>query len=889
MANLKDSRIKEASSLAMSLKHTNVAYLCNDEYKAPQIFAVNVTTGHTTGTLTFAGLPGSAADPEAITVLPDGTIVLADIGDNDLNRSNIALYALSKKDFGQGNYTVSAKRIYLKYPGGAKLNAEALISHPTTGEMYLLTKASAGRAYKIGKLADLSTSKQMSLVVSSLPANISDATFSKNGKYIFIRTTNKTTVYVYSFPEWKRVTPDIPVPSQGKGEGITVSADGKYLWMSSEGSGAAITLAAIPEKYWKLPTTQPGKPVPTDPKATLPPSIDDFDEGPNNWVPPGDGWQRRVPTGDDFDQAFKYAYQRPWGLRPGDKWTGFTTRSTGSWEKLLTGFVQGLLSVMFEEAGAQWTVRKEKGRRPVLYLREIPQDTDPDILEITVGAPGVNVTLSRDFTQSANVIYGEGQDDAGTTFTGAQVHVDANGPFTSYEPFAYSPTVWPVQPLDMHGKGNPSRNQNLTPREAHIKFPQGMDLIDATNLARGQFHRFADPGFTGTVQLKTDLRLAGDGTPFPRLLVKAGRTLRIKGLFGKEEGILFHITETSIDPDEMILNLTVDSKYRDQLTVSEVRARTRDALTPLRSLQVGKYTNTVQDLLYPWSYTQGSGCIPFGSKDFFKQHVTLDDKFPYENVTTKLDSKGNRFLSPKYKSSFYIKIPKNPKRTNDPGGVAAKSGSNASWNQFQIPIRMGAAGTIKLIQLAAYDVDGNVLPVKFHFSLYNNNGIAYTDMPMLIGNSTPGNRDFKYRYLKPALDAIPALPGAQVEDYRVGQRYPFYETAWEQVDDLGQQFSDGDLNRYPQNAGLIVGWGNFFEPAGYSPGRYSRGAPVSGLLVDETPFSWDISGNLNSQIAQDNVSNKDRGHLYAMVYCDDRPDKDVYFMGRMYRVEPGGQ
>lgn len=69
MANLKDSRIKEASSLAMSLKHTNVAYLCNDEYKAPQIFAVNVTTGHTTGTLTFAGLPGSAADPEAITVL----------------------------------------------------------------------------------------------------------------------------------------------------------------------------------------------------------------------------------------------------------------------------------------------------------------------------------------------------------------------------------------------------------------------------------------------------------------------------------------------------------------------------------------------------------------------------------------------------------------------------------------------------------------------------------------------------------------------------------------------------------------------------------------------------------------------------------------------------
>ena len=43
---------------------------------------------------------------------------------------------------------------------------------------------------------------------------------------------------------------------------------------------------------------------------------------------------------------------------------------------------------------------------------------------------------------------------------------------------------------------------------------------------------------------------------------------------------------------------------------------------------------------------------------------------------------------------------------------------------MSIPIRMSQAGSIRLTQIAAYDKHGEVMPVKFHVSVYTNNGMA---------------------------------------------------------------------------------------------------------------------------------------------------------------------
>ncbi len=67
---------------------------------------------------------------------------------------------------------------------------------------------------------------------------------------------------------------------------------------------------------------------------------------------------------------------------------------------------------------------------------------------------------------------------------------------------------------------------------------------------------------------------------------------------------------------------------------------------------------------------------------------------------------------------------------------------------------------------------------------------------------------------------------------------PFYRGAFETVTAAGTVPASDTL---PSNSGFVVGWGNYYEPAGYYPGRASRGADRTGLLVDETSWSYDVS------------------------------------------------
>jgi len=561
-----------------------------------------------------------------------------------------------------------------------------------------------------------------------------------------------------------------------------------------------------------------------------------------------DWWDTRVP---EYSDKSYLSFLKPWGVATGQIWTGFTTRSTGSWEPVLTGHVQSMLTVMFADGGAQWSIRNRGRRRPELFLRTIPDTADPDIIEVQLGAPGVDFSTTRDYTQRASVIYGQGVDDAGISYSGMEVTPD--GRTTYYKPFAASPLVYPR-------KNNPLYDKTAKPKEVMVRFQDGVDQLSAQKIAQGQFQRFSEPGLTGTITVSTDLRYA-DGRLCPRLLVKAGVTVRIKGLFGIPEGVLAHVNHVSVDFNNLTLSMDFDIKYRDQLTVDEVKARTRDALTPLRALQVGKYSNTVQDLLLPWSYAEGSGCVPEASKEFFLEKLPDDAQFPYEEWTTKYPPKNPN------SRSYYIRI--NPTNTTN----SSKNWSGVARNGQQIvsiPIRMSQAGTIRLTQLAAYDKDGHVLPVRFHFSVYSNSSVATDAMPKFPVNPSG------LKWLRPQ--------GVTV-NYGVGQANPFFENAWEQYKQDGTQ-QENDAYVTAKDAGLIVGWGNYFEPAGYSPGRASRGASRTGVLEDATPWSWsqgeDVLDPYHTKQVEEYV-----GMLFVQIYCDEQGTEPVYFLGRFFRQEPG--
>ena len=70
--------------------------------------------------------------------------------------------------------------------------------------------------------------------------------------------------------------------------------------------------------------------------------------------------------------------------------------------------------------------------------------------------------------------------------------------------------------------------------------------------------------------------------------------------------------------------------------------------------------------------------------------------------------------------------------------------------------------------------------------------------------------------------------------------------------------------------------------------RFAEDLGFHGLMVGdhllwpaeiETPYPYSPDGNLVNPMA---------GNLYGMFFCDGQNDQPVYFLGRMYRVEPGG-
>jgi hypothetical protein len=571
-------------------------------------------------------------------------------------------------------------------------------------------------------------------------------------------------------------------------------------------------------------------------------------------------WQLTVP---EYNDPQYLSFLKPWGVATGQPWTGFTSRSTGSWEPLLTGHVQSLLSVMFAEGGAQWSVRNRGQRRPELYLREIPEDDDPEIIEINLGAPGIEFNGSRDYSQRASVIYGQGVDDAGVSYSGIAISPD--GGTTTYEPFAFSPTVWPRI-------SNPRYDSNVKAKEVMVRFQDGVDELSARKIAQGQFQRFSEPGITGSITLRADVRYA-DGYLCPRMLIRAGQTLRINGIYGLREGVLAHVTQVQADFNALSVTLDYDTKYRDALTVEEVKARTRDALTPLRALQIGKYSNTVQDLVLPWSYKEGSGVIPLGAKEFFTEKLPATAKFPYEEWT-----KAHPPSNPAY-APYYVRL--NPTDQSDSSnnwsGVAREG-----YAKLSIPIRMSQNGNIRLSQIAAYDKDGNVKKVRFHVSVYGNPGMVGADgMPRFPSAPANDPSGAGVKFLHP--ENIPV-------SYAAGQANPFFENAWETVKEDGTAYEDD--NYLPaEGTDLIIGWGNYFEPAGYSPGRFSRGAERTGLLIDDTQWNFDTTTATKLDLIDPsrNADVEYAGMVSVMIYCDEQGSEPVYFMGRFFRAEPGQQ
>jgi hypothetical protein len=124
--------------------------------------------------------------------------------------------------------------------------------------------------------------------------------------------------------------------------------------------------------------------------------------------------------------------------------------------------------------------------------------------------------------------------------------------------------------------------------------------------------------------------------------------------------------------------------------------------------------------------------------------------------------------------------------------------------------------------------------------------------------------------------------------YAAGQRYPFFKDAFEPV--LADGTQQSQPNYLPAGGiDMLMAWGNYYEPAGYSPGLASAGSPKTGKLSDETPWSYDLSNTpgFDKYSVANTAKNPTAGMAYVLIYCDDQGTSPVYFLGRLFQSNPG--
>lgn len=236
-----DPELAESSGLAVIDKQW---VSVNDSGDIGRLFVVDPKTGKTLRTVHFADAP---VDVEALA--PEGSgssaaVWAGDIGDNRGRRPHVTLYRVPLA----GDEAV--RSIDLRYPDGPR-DAEALLRHPVSGEMLVVSKEIfGGTVYRVPKGGDGVRELQR---IGSAPSLITDGAFLPDGKHLVLR--NYARGFMLTWPGLEQVA-SFALPNQQQGEAIAVAADGSLL-LSSEGVHAPVWRMAPPPLTTATPSASP--------------------------------------------------------------------------------------------------------------------------------------------------------------------------------------------------------------------------------------------------------------------------------------------------------------------------------------------------------------------------------------------------------------------------------------------------------------------------------------------------------------------------------------------------------------------------------------------------------------------------------------------------------
>lgn len=253
VAALQLSAVDELSGLAASRARPGVYYAHNDSGDSARFFAF----GEDGGALGTFNLPGATArDWEDMDLgpCPAGTCVFgADFGDNAQARTLYRIYRVTEPavSFGApaGEVDVAWDVFEYAYDDGSH-NAEALLVHPSTGDLYVLTKqAGTSHVYRMqapGAPAGQQTLTRLGTLALGSGGLATGGSIHPCGDRFLLRTYGGLFEYAATGAfETAFAAPPTPlgVASEPQGEAVTYTADGRGYLTVSEGSAPALHFA----------------------------------------------------------------------------------------------------------------------------------------------------------------------------------------------------------------------------------------------------------------------------------------------------------------------------------------------------------------------------------------------------------------------------------------------------------------------------------------------------------------------------------------------------------------------------------------------------------------------------------------------------------------------
>ncbi|QDQ12191.1 WD40 repeat domain-containing protein [Streptomyces spectabilis] len=240
---IEDPRITESSGLVASRAHPGVYWTHNDQDSGAYLYAVDSRTGRTVARITMTGV-GKPRDVEAISMGPDGSLYVGDIGDNLGGKwSYVWVYKLPEpKEL--KDQSVRATQYVVKYADGPR-DAEALMVHPRTGRVYIADKKEDGGSLYEGP-ARLSTSgTNVFRRVASTDLWVTDGAFSPDGKHLALRGYFGGVGFTWRDGGRIKREGRLRVPLQRQGESVAYSPDGSRLMYGTEGEQSDVEAVEV--------------------------------------------------------------------------------------------------------------------------------------------------------------------------------------------------------------------------------------------------------------------------------------------------------------------------------------------------------------------------------------------------------------------------------------------------------------------------------------------------------------------------------------------------------------------------------------------------------------------------------------------------------------------